>query len=60
MRGTAVIPQIQREHVRELREQLQRDGRRPRHHFNGKVSTRWSLEAIIAYLTEQSPITPFD
>jgi hypothetical protein len=29
--------------VRELREQLQRDGRRPRHRFDGKVSTEGRL-----------------
>ena len=44
--GIRTVDQIQREHVRDLREQLQRDGRRPRHHFDGKVST------------ERTPLTP--
>jgi integrase/recombinase XerD len=44
--GIRTVDQIQREHVRELREQLQRDGRRPRHRFDGKVST------------ERTPLTP--
>jgi len=38
--GIRTVDQIEREHVRQLREQLQRDGRRPRHRFDGKVDTK--------------------
>ena len=41
--GIRTVDQIQREHVRELREQLQRDGRRPRHRFDCKVRTERTL-----------------
>ena len=35
--GVLTVDQIRREHVRELREQLQREGRRPRYHFGKRV-----------------------
>ena|SRR5205823_5204318 len=44
--GIRTVDQIQPEHVRELRDQLQREGRRPRHRFDGKVSN------------ERTPLTP--